>query len=260
MSGLVVATRVELFKLRRTLALAVALVVPLALLAMLAANILSRDPNQAIPNAPWETFVVNFGFFLWCILALPLLVTLEVALLAGMEHGQRHWKDLFALPLPRWQVYGAKLLTAAALLALSLLVLGVGLGVLGSVLNVLRPNLGLAPPVPWLDILRGVSTMFGATLLLLTLLSWVAVRWSSFAVPSGVGITGTVVALMLDISARADSWACIFPWSMPLSAVAPVSDNRPVESHLIALGLGVVGGLALAVLGAWDVSRRDVLA
>jgi hypothetical protein len=79
-------------------------------------------------------------------------------------------------------------------------------------------------------------------------------------VPSGVGITGTVVALILDISARADNWARIFPWSMPLSAVAPINDSRPFESHLIALGLGVVGGLAVAVLGAWDVSRRDVLA
>jgi lantibiotic transport system permease protein len=60
------------------------------------------------------------------VLALPLFITLEVALLAGLEHGQDHWKDLFVLPIPRWTIYTAKLATAALLLALSLVLLGVG--------------------------------------------------------------------------------------------------------------------------------------
>ena len=259
MTYLVVATRMELFKLKRTLALAVAVVVPLALLGMLAANLLSRDPNQVLPSSPWDTFVVNFALFLWCVLALPLLVTLETALLAGLEHGQKHWQDLFALPIPRWSLYGAKLLAGAGLLALSMLVLGLGLGLEGAMLNVLRPSFGLGGPIPWLDILRSMSVVFGATLLLLSLLTWVATRWPSFAVPSGVGITGTVIALILDISSKADFWARMFPWSMPLSAVAPINDNRTLESHALALTLGIVGGLVVAVLGAWDITRRDVI-
>jgi lantibiotic transport system permease protein len=192
-------------------------------------------------------------------LALPLLVTLQVSLLASLEHGQQHWKDLFALPIPRWSIYGAKVIAGALLLALSLMVLGIGLGLEGGGLNLLRPNLGLAPPIPWLDILRGMATMFGATLLLLALLTWVALRWPSFAVPSGVGITGTVMALILDISSRADTWARVFPWSMPLVAVAPVSNGRSDESHLIALGLGIAGGIVVAILGCWDMTCRDVV-
>jgi hypothetical protein len=84
-------------------------------------------------------------------------------------------------------------------------------------------------------------------------------RWPSFAVPSGVGITGTVMALILDLSSRADTWARVFPWSMPLVAVAPVSNGRPDESHLIALGLGIAGGIVVAILGCWDMTRRDVV-
>lgn len=260
MSALLAATQVELIKLRRTLALAVALVVPIALLGMIAANILSRDPGAQLPGgSPWNALIINFAFFLWCVLALPLLVTLEVALLANLEHSQKHWKDLFALPIPRWSIYGAKLIAALVLLAFSLLVLGIGLGLEGVMLNAIRPSLGLSPPIPWLDILRGLAAMFGATLLLLSLLTWVATRWSSFAVPTGVGVTGTVIGLILGLSSRSDFWARMFPWSMPLTAIAPIDERRTLESHAIALGLGIVGGLLAAVLGAWDVTRRDVV-
>ena len=258
MTALLVATQVELFKLRRTLGLLAAVVVPLAILIMVGATTLSRDPG-ALTGNPWDALVVNFTYFLWCILALPLLITLEAALLAGLEHSEHHWKDLFALPIPRWSVYAAKLLTAALLIALSLLVLAVGLGILGTLLNGIRPSLGLTPPVPWLDIFSGVAKMFGASLLLLALTTWVAVRWSSFAVPCAVGIVGTVVGLTLDISARSDFWARLFPWSMPISAVARIDQYRTLEDHVIAIVFGVIGGLIVSALGAWDIARRDVI-
>ena len=71
MNALVVAIQVELFKLRRTLALAAALAVPLAILIMVGVTVLSRDANTRLPgNSPWDGLVVNFTFFLWCILAL----------------------------------------------------------------------------------------------------------------------------------------------------------------------------------------------
>lgn len=259
MSALLVATQVELFKLKRTLALAVAFVVPMALLLMVGANILSRDANATLPGpSPWNALIVNFTYFLWCVLAWPLLVTLETALLASLEHSHTHWKDLFSLAIPRWSIYGAKVLTGALLTAVSLAVLGIGVGLEGMLLNTIRPSLGLVAPVPWLDIASSLSAMFGATLLLLALLTWVAVRWSSFAVPASVGITGTIIGLILDLSARADAWARMFPWSMPLSAVAPIDERRTLESHLIALGVGIIGGVVVSIVGAWDVARRDV--
>ena len=87
MTAILIATQVELFKLRRTLALLAALVVPMAILIMVGANILSRDPG-ALPGDAWDALVVNFTYFLWCVLALPLLVTPEASLLAGLEHRQ----------------------------------------------------------------------------------------------------------------------------------------------------------------------------
>jgi hypothetical protein len=45
---------------------------------------------------------------------------------------------------------------------------------------------------------------------------------------------------------------------MPLSAVALIDERRTLESHLIALGVGIIGGVVVCVVGAWDVARRDV--
>jgi hypothetical protein len=103
-----------------------------------------------------------------------------------------------------------------------------------------------------------LSAMFGATLLLVSLSTWVATRWSTFAVPA-TGITGTVVGLILALSGRSNVWARIFPWSTAISAVAPIDERRTVEGHLIAIGFGSIGGLMVAIAGAWEVTRRDVL-
>ena len=124
------ATRAELFKLRRTLALWAAFLCPLVVIAMTTAVILSRGPGRigGPSNDAWDGLTLSFVFFLWCLLGLPLFVALETALLAALEHRENAWKHLFALPIGRWSIYVATLLVAAALVALSSIVLAVGGG------------------------------------------------------------------------------------------------------------------------------------
>ena len=60
----------------------------------------SRFPASARfrdPAAAWLMFA-RASSVLWVFLMLPLFVTLESALLAGLEHGERQWKHLLALP------------------------------------------------------------------------------------------------------------------------------------------------------------------
>ena len=165
MSALVRATRVEVLKLRRTLALWASVLVPLLVLGMTGANILARDTSGPLGNpqaGPWNSLTINFVFFLWCLVALPLLVALETALLAGVEHRENSWKHLFALPVPRWSLYTAKLVVASLLLAVSSLVLAIGVGLEGQVLDAVHPVLGLAPPVPWGPIFSAAATLLGS--------------------------------------------------------------------------------------------------
>jgi hypothetical protein len=105
MIDLLLATRMEVFKLRRTLALWASVLVPAAVVAMTTAMNLSRasktqfDPDQ--PNG-WDSLMLDLVLFLWCLVGLPLFVSLEAALLAGLEHRENTWKHLFALPIQRW--------------------------------------------------------------------------------------------------------------------------------------------------------------
>jgi hypothetical protein len=205
MIDLVRSTRVEVLKLRRTLALWASLLVPLAVIAMTTAMNLSRatgtrfDPDQ--PNS-WESLMLDLVLFLWCLVGLAPFVSLETALLAGLEHRENAWKHLFAFPIPRWTIYVPKLVLAFALVCLSSLVLAVGTGLEGLVILALRPDLGLRQPIPWGLILLRSFSFVPAVLLMLAVQTWVAIRWRSFTIAKGLGIGSTVVGIMLLRSLR----------------------------------------------------------
>ena len=64
---------------------------------------------------------------------------------------------------------------------------------------------------------------------------------------AGAGVAGTFFALFAA-SAKA---AKFYPWLLPVNVVAS-PDRVPV-----ALGLGIGGGLLLAILGGMDFTRRE---
>src|SRR5215831_4472252 len=149
MIDLVRATRMEVLKLRRTLALWASLLVPLAVIAMTTAMNVSRamgtrfDPDQ--PNS-WGSLMLDLVLFLWCLVWLPPFVALETALLAELEHRENVWKHLFAPPIPRWTIYVPKVLVAFVLVCVSSLVHIVETGLEDLVLLWLRPDLRLTQP------------------------------------------------------------------------------------------------------------------
>ncbi len=255
--ALVRSTRSELVKLKRTLALWVVLAVPLAVLGIIGANVVSRGPTTQLPRGnPWLALLDNFVLFVWCRLAFPLLVTLVAALLAGMEHADNHWPRLFALAIPRWSIYVGKLLAAAGLLILSSIVLGLGIGLLGLALNRTNPNLGLVGPVPWAEIFRQVGAVCLGSLLLLAVQTWLALRWRSFALAAGIGIAGTLVAVILALSSAGPTLGRVFPWAMPAGSVPTPPFVSPDPGMVLSISV-VVGSIAIA-LGCWNVVRRDV--
>jgi len=119
---------------------------------------------------------------------LPLYITLETALLAGLDHSENQWKSLLARPLPRWSFYAAKLLFVLALTAAGTVALVIGILLNAAILPHVQPQLVFALPIPWLDIVRKGAEVFGLAFLLLAIQNWVALRWKPFSVAVGIGI------------------------------------------------------------------------
>jgi hypothetical protein len=174
-------------------------------------------------------------------------VTLEAALACGLEHSERQWKHLFALPIPRPALYAAKLLTVNGLTLSSTLVACALVALTGWTLTLWYPAVAHAGPPPIASIVGKALLCWLAAGLVTSIHVWIAIRWPSFTVAAGAGVAGTFFALFAA-SAKA---APYYPWLLPVNAVAS-PDRLPV-----ALALGIGGGLVVAVLGGIDFARRE---
>jgi hypothetical protein len=122
----------------------------------------------------------------------------------------------------------------------------------GLALRAAVPGLGFEAPVPWLQFLRYVGLAYLASWLIISIHTWVALRWHSFVVASAVGIAAMVIAVVLFQS----DYSRWYPWT--LSGVITYSLAEGLEPWA-ELMVGTLGGVASAILGGWDVTRRDVL-
>ena len=252
MTALLRALNAEIMKMKRTLALLMVLVTPGTVVALQFFTLLQRGENmESFQAEPWNVLAQGI-LGLWAILMLPLFITLETALLAGMEHGTQQWKHLFALPVPRWTIYAAKLLVSAGLIALSTLTLVGGIVAAGLALQALLPGVSFPATIPLWDILRPAVLIFLTAGLILAIHTWVSLRWASFTVAVSVGIVATVGGAIIGNSL---TWWKYYPWALAVNVIS----GPGVQDLPLALTLGIGGGIVVGVLGCWDVVRRDVV-
>ena len=244
--SLVRALHAELLKLKRTLAFRVIFVLPL-LIALLQFLVILRTKTYARGFNLWQTHPTN-SFQIWAVFMMPLLIALVTALLNGIEHSDKQWKHLFALPVPRYAVYFAKLIVAQGLILTSTLVLGGFTVIVGVAGMLLRPELANAGPVPYVWLLKQVAFVWLASWLIIAIHTWISMRWSGFPIALGAGIGGTFFALF----AATASLGKYYPWLLPMNIFV---DGR----FATALVLGIAGGIVAALLGCLEFTRRDVM-
>jgi lantibiotic transport system permease protein len=251
--SLVRALFAEQLKMKRTLALLLAPLIPAVIVLLEIGMIWQRQDmyrKQLGLNA-WG-FYTNQTLFLWLLLMFPLFITLETALLAGLEHSNQQWKNLFALPIARWSIYLAKQIAGIAIIGISLAALYVYIMAGGIALRYLTPGMGFESTAPWGLFLHRIFLVFLASWLMISIHTWVAMRWPNFVLPIAVGIVAMIVAFLL-IQGDYNPW---YPWTMPALVADAVSNGKMPLQELLT---GSMGGLGVALLGCWDVTRRDVL-
>lgn len=254
---LIRALSVETLKLRRTIATKMVAIAPIAVV-LLTLFMASQAPFSTLRRGgavtdPWGPLArVNLQF--WGLLMLPLFVTLQTALVAGVDHADNQWKALFARPIPRWHTYVAKLLVVFAMAAMSGAILTAGILAEGAFLNRLDAQLGFGNAPPIAQILGQAARMTGLAFLFLTIQHWVSLRWRSFSIAVGFGVVTIVASFaMLLAAGQYGSWPQYFPWSLPMLVIA-----RQPQNVELALWLSGLCGLAASALGCLDFCRREV--
>jgi lantibiotic transport system permease protein len=239
------ALHAELLKLKRTLAFRVIFVLPF-LIALLQFFIIWRTKRFPADFNLWQTHATN-SFQIWAIFMMPLLIALETALLNGIEHSDKQWKHLFALPVPRHSVYFSKFIVASGLILVSCLSLALLTVLVGIGATYLRPELAAARVVPFVWIGKLALEVWLAGWLIVAIHTWISMRWAGFPIALGAGIGGTFFALF----AASASVGKYYPWLLPM--------NIFLEGRFTtALVLGIGGGIVAAILGCFEFVRRDV--
>jgi hypothetical protein len=189
---------------------------------------------------------------MWVLLMLPLFVTLEMGLLGALEHANKTWKHLYALPVPRWSLYAAKQITGAGIIGLSMLALALMTVGVGLFARLCLPDLGFAAPVPWAMLLKNMLLSFLAAWLIIAIHLFISLRLSSFVVAMGVGIIATVLGVVVVGS----EWQQFDPWVIPWVVSSGLMYDEP---YALALAIGAIGGIIVTCLGCIETIRQDVL-
>ena len=251
LSQLQCAIRVERIKLKRTLALWLTLLTPGALVFIEVAAAFQRNLKPYLDGSSIWVLLYDQILSIWAILMLPLFITLETALLAGLEHNNHTWKQLYTQPTPRWMMILAKQVLSIGLIALSMIFLLV-LSVFGGLLlHAFKPEVTATFPIPWADMLRLTLMPFLASTCIIMVHNWVALWWGNFVVASGFGILMTISGIIFT----ALEWAEYHPWMLPALATHKILEDVLPMGYILA---SLIGSFVVLLVGNWALTHREV--
>ncbi|MDI1253076.1 ABC transporter permease [Thermomonas sp.] len=238
------ALAVEAYKLRRSLALLLAVVAPLPIAVFVFFNLLRMDKAMT-----WQ-MTLQSSAAIWAFFMLPMSVTALTALVAHTEHGPRTWDHLRALPLPRWHLYAAKAASVLGIVLLMSMALALMTWLAVQAAGWWKPTVAAsgAPDIATYLLLLG--RIFLAAWLLVAVQLWIALRYVNFVPALAAGIGGTFFAVV----ATSAKIGVFLPWQIPVNQLA----SDPSRAQLTLL-LGFAGGCVALVAMTWQLSRREVL-
>lgn len=184
----------------------------------------------------WDGVFQNVNMFLPA--AVLLGSSIVASMMAGIEHQTNAWKQIFALPVKKRDVYFAKYLVLFLMILTASFLVWIGTALLGL-------GLGFGPDVPWAAAAKNSFFPMLAAMPVLAVQLWLSMTYENQGISLTVGILGMIVAMYGGAMQSADwiiwTWANGYPWKESLSFV----------------WLGITVGIVLYFIGAFDFSRRE---
>lgn len=250
----------EALKLRRTLALRLALALPAVPCVLQLLNYLQRG-ETLLPEGvnPWCWLAQNV-LIIWSVFLLPLFIALETSLLSGIEQSARGFKHLHALPVPRWSIHGAKLLVAFALVGVATACLCLDVIASGLVLRLAKPELGFEQAIPWWQVLGTAMLAYAASWFMLATHAFISLRWPSLVLNVGIALGAVFTSFAVT---NTGLWR-IWPWSLPSVAqslgarhLLGLGSTSAMAAPWLPVALGILGGILVAALGSRRLARCE---
>ena len=244
----------QVYRLRRSLALWLALWIPLVNVSLQFVNYWQRGQALLPANQIAGMWFAQNVFIVWGVMMLPLYVGMTGVLLAGLEHQNGGWKHLHALPVPRWMHYLSLMLVHLVLVVLAGLATLALLWLAITILSVLRPDLGFELGADYGRMALFLARMTAAALLMVVVQGWISIRWASFTLPMGVSVGALFLSFLLS---NTSLWR-IYPWSQPPIALQGFLPGAgpPMALPLIT---GLVGGALALVAAVGTLAQREIL-
>jgi hypothetical protein len=234
--------KVEWIKVRRTLSFYLCIGAPLLITVIMFLLFYSEGESVMVwaEGDRWLHFAKMIQTY-WAFFFLPLLITLQTALMAGIDHRGQMWNLIYTQPVRRLDVLRAKFFSCFFIMGVSQMLLCPLTIAAGQILRVVNPALGLGDQIPVGEILLLNATVFGLSFLAMAIQIWISLHWDSFITAVSSGVIATVTSIVMANSKIAK----FYPWAMPgLLANHYFRMDYPWINLLYSLGVGLLVILA----------------
>ncbi|MGB3181607.1 MAG: ABC transporter permease [Cyclobacteriaceae bacterium] len=246
--------RAEWIKLKPTPALYISLAAPLIpVLLFLCVFIINGHVflKEGVPR--WGMFINSvMGFY--TVFILPLYVSLQTALINGIEHQNDGWKRMFAIPTKRSLIYLTKLFYSYVFILLNLITITILIFAAGKSLIIIKPEYGFQnEPVP-LSLFYLPGALFLSLTSLVAFHHWLSLRFKNLFTIIGIGIALTIplIVVVYEESAR---W--FYLWAYPTIVNRSLIKDIPGYEPYILISVALA--LIIIIIDIYTIKSRNIL-
>lgn len=237
----------ELLKIKRSKILWIVILAPLFIVIQGVANFIRykeifTNQGQNIWNKLYEQSIIFY-----CLILLPILITLVVTLISRIENTNSGWKYFLTLPVKRSHVYFSKLIISCGLIFINTLTLSLSMFIAGKIV-------GAEKVVPYSLIFGKPFLAFLASFPIISILYLISIRFTYSTIALGVGIGLTIPSILV---ANTKFWI-IYPWTYPtIAGLNNMFSDKAKGITIYVLSLVIF--LTLSFLGAKKFIKKDII-